>query len=326
MEGLKIRFFSDSFKSKRASHRLRGDVTSAALRELGYDAKVVTNFDDIDKNTIVIFLKRSLPPSIIRAKQIGAKTVYDLCDNKFDEKEEYGPNCQLVDIVSVNSEQMAISTKKNTGLNSIIMPDPFERPVLPPRFKPNKTLNILWFGSQSSLGFLPIVEIWQRLEAEIGNYHYHMIMSKPDRLKNKMQKRIDKGEIKGVNLDRVFMYEWDWNLQGKLLSECDIVLMPVMTENYRTDTKSANRLIDSLISGKWVITSPLASYIEFYNYTWQDENYIEGIRWAINHPEKVIAKIAQGQAHTINNYSAKHLAGKWIKEILKELKWEAQTI
>lgn len=326
MEGLKIRFFSDSFKSKRASHRLRGDVTSAALRELGYDAKVVTNFDDIDKNTIVIFLKRSLPPSILRAKQLGAKTVYDLCDNKFDEKEEYGPNCQLVDIVSVNSEQMAISTKNNTGKNSVVMPDPFERPILLPRFNPGQTLNILWFGSQSSLGFLPIVEIWQRLEAEVGNYHYHMIMSKPDRLRNKMLKRISKGEITGVNLDKVSMYEWSWDLQGQLLSGCDIVLMPVLTENYRTDTKSANRLIDSLISGRWVITSPLASYIEFENYTWQAENYIEGIKWAMTNPEKTVAKIAQGQSYAKKNYSAHHLADKWIKEILKELKWEVQTI
>lgn len=320
MADLKIRFFSDSFKSKRASHRLRGDVTSAALREIGYDAKVVNTLDDVDDTTLVIFLKRSLPPSIIRAKELGAKTIYDLCDNKFDEKEEYGPNCSLVDLVSVNSIPMAISTKNNTGRDSIVMPDPFERPILEPKFNPDKELNILWFGSQSSLGFLPIVEIWQRLEAEIGNYRYHMIMSKPDRLKGKMEKRFKKGEIKNINLDKIFMYEWSWELQGQLLADCDMVLMPVITENYRTDTKSANRLIDSLVSGKWVITSPLASYTEFANYTWQAENYIDGIKWAIANPCRVTEKIKLGQQYTIENYSPKILAQNFITTVRSQLR------
>lgn len=319
MSNLKIRFFSDSFKSKRASHRLRGDVVSQALRELGYDAKVVRDFSDVDSNTIVIFLKRSLPPSIQRAKDLGAKTVYDLCENKFDEKEEYGPNCALVDVVSVNSEQMAISTKNYTGKDSILMPDPFERPILAPRFRPGKTLNILWFGSQSSFKFLPLIEVWQRLEKEIGNYTYHMIMSKPQRLLGKMLKRQSKGEIKGINLDKVKMYDWSWELQGQLLNDCDLVLMPVITENYRTDTKSANRVIDSLISGRYVITSPLASYLEFADYTWQDPDYIAGIKHALDNPSLILSKIKEGQKHTLENFSPKKLSKAWIEEIIAKV-------
>ena len=153
---MKIRFFSDAYKPKRASHRLRGEVTCQALADQGYDAKILTDWSEVDNNTIVIFLKRSQPSSIQRAKDLGAKTIYDLCDNKFEEKEEYEPCCRLADLVSVNSVQMGVSTKHHTGRDSIVMPDPFERPKLEPTFAPGKEIKLLWFGSQSSFKFLQI--------------------------------------------------------------------------------------------------------------------------------------------------------------------------
>jgi hypothetical protein len=318
MEGIKIRFFSDAFKSKRASHRLRGDVTSKALADQGYDSKILENWDEVDSNTVVIFLKRSSTASILKAKALGASTVYDLCDNKFDEKDEYTPNCLAADLVSVNSVQMGVSTKENTGRDSIVMPDPYERPKLTPTFNPGKEIKLLWYGSQSSFKFLPILELWQRLEQEIGDYRYTMISTKTDRLLSKMQLRQTKGQVQGVNFSKLNMENWTWERQGELLAECDIVMMPVAVDNYRTDTKSANRLIDGLISGKFVITTPLASYVEFAPYTWQDD-YIAGIKWALANREEVVKRIEEGQKHTEANYSAAVLSKNFIVEILTRL-------
>jgi hypothetical protein len=114
------------------------------------------------------------------------------------------------------------------------------------------------------------------------------------------------------------MKEWTWELQGQLLEQCDIVLMPVQTDNPRTDTKSANRVIDSLISGKFVITTPLASYEEFAPYTWQGD-YIEGIKWARDNPDQVINMIAAGQQYTEQNYSARVLSKQLIDEVERQL-------
>jgi hypothetical protein len=264
-----------------------------------------------------VFLKRSQPHSIQRAKDLGATTIYDLCDNKFEEKEEYEPCCQTADLVSVNSVNMGISTKHHTGKDSIVMPDPFERPKLPPNFAPGNTVKLLWFGSQSSFKFFPFVEIWQRLEKEIGNYKYTMISAKTDRVLNKMQTRQSKGQVTGINFDKIDMREWSWDLQGELLRDWDIVLMPVQTENPRTDTKSANRLIDSLISGKFVITTPLHSYQEFAPYTWQGD-YIEGIKWALANPDEVLKMITAGQQYVEENYSAHVLSKKFIDEVIKQ--------
>jgi hypothetical protein len=222
------------------------------------------------------------------------------------------------DLVTVNSVQMGMSVKAHTGRDSIVMPDPFERPKLEPTFNPGREIKLLWFGSQSSFKFLPVVEIWQRLEKEIGNYKYTMISAKTDRLISKMSLRQAKGQISGINFDKLDMQEWTWERQGQLLSECDIVLMPVLTDNLRTDTKSANRVIDSLISGRFVITTPLASYEEFAPYTWQGD-YIEGIKWALKNPVEVQERIRQGQKHTEENYSARVLSKKFIEEIIKQL-------
>lgn len=315
---MKIRFFSDAYKSKRASHRLRGEVTAQAMAEQGYDAKILTDWSEVDSDTIVIFLKRSSVTSIQRARDLGAKTIYDLCDNKFEEKDEYEPCCQLADLVSVNSENMGISTKQHTGRDYIVMPDPYERPKLPARFSPQTPLNILWFGSQSSFKFLPVVEVWQRLEQEIVDYRYTMISEKTDRLLSKMQLRQTKGVISEINFDKLNMQAWTWERQGELLSECDMVLMPVQTDNPRTDTKSANRLIDSLISGRFVITTPLASYQEFESYTWQGD-YIEGIQWACANPEQVLDMITQGQKYVEENYSAQVLSKRFIQEVKTQL-------
>ena len=316
---IKIRFFSDAYKSKRASHRLRGDVTCQALLEQGYDAKILTDWSEVDTDTIVIFLKRSSVASIQRARDQGAKTIYDLCDNKFEEKGEYEPCCQLADLVSVNSVNMGISTKNFTGKNSIVMPDPYERPKLSPRFAPGVDINLLWFGSQSSFKFLPILEVWSRLEKEIENYCYTMISAKTDRVLGKFKLRQAKGAVSGINFDRLDMREWSWELQGQLLEQTDIVLMPVLTENPRTDTKSANRLIDSLISGRFVITTPLHSYLEFAPYTWQGD-YIEGIQWARNNPEQVLDMVTRGQKYVEDNYSARVLAKRFIEEVIDQLR------
>ena len=308
---MKIRFFADSFKTKRASHRLRGDLMAQTLRDMGYDATASGSLDGIDKDTVVVFLKLSQPHHIEQVRQLGARTIYDLCDNKFGEKPEYAPCCAAADIITVNSNQMGESVRENTGRDSIVIPDPYERPQLAPVFGPGKTLKVLWFGGGSSLKFFPMIEVWQRLEREIGNYHFTMITGKAERVHNKQLQRFQSGVYQDLNFNKLTFHEWNWELQGQLLADTDIVLMPINTEHYRTETKSANRLIDGIMSGKFVITSPLDSYLEFDPYTWQ-QDYIQGIHWALNNPTKVIEKITSGQEYTRAHYSPEKIAQRWL--------------
>lgn len=311
---MKIRFWSSRFKTKRASHRLRGEVMARALVELGHDAVASRDLGDVDGDTVVVFLKGSAPSHIQEARSKGAFTIYDLCDNKFDEKEEYVPCCQVADAITVNSEQMGLSVKHNTDRDSHVIPDPGERPILEPCFAPSGDVRLLWFGSSASLKFVPWVDLWTDLERHIKNYQFTMVTAKVDRLRNKMLERHRRGHTPGVNFDRIHMLEWNWDTQGRELANTDMVVIPVVTENYRTDTKSANRVIDSLFSGRFVITTPLASYLEFDAYTWQKDT-IQGIQWAVKHPQEVIKRVQQGQQHAIDNYSARCVAQRFVETV-----------
>lgn len=311
---LKIRFFAGSFKTKRASHRLRGEVIAQALREQGWDAQAGASLDDVDANTVVVFLKLSEPQHIQIARDRGARTIYDVCDNKFTEKPEYAPCCQAAHAITVNSPAMAQSVLYHTGLPSVVIPDPHERPWQVAAFAPERDIRLLWYGGGSSLKFFPMVEVWQRLEREIGNYQFTMVTAKADRILSKMQDRQRSGVLPGVNFDRIRILEWDWALQGRLLTNTDIVLMPVNVQHYRTETKSANRVIDALISGRFVITSPLDSYQEFADWTWQ-KDYIDGIGWCRGHPYEALQRIAQGQAYTREHYSPAVIAQRWLEVI-----------
>jgi glycosyltransferase involved in cell wall biosynthesis len=139
-----------------------------------------------------------------------------------------------------------------------------------------------------------------------------MITGKAERVRNKQFQRYQSGVYQDLDFNKLSFHEWNWELQGELLARTDIVLMPVNTEHYRTETKSANRLIDGIMSGKFVITSPLDSYQEFDSYTWQ-QDYIDGIRWALNNPAQTIEKITQGQAYTHAHYSPEQIAQRWLK-------------
>jgi glycosyltransferase involved in cell wall biosynthesis len=309
---MKILFYSPSFKTKRASHRLRGDISARTLREMGYDARAANSLEGVDRDTIVVFLKFSQADEIAKVRDMGAITLYDLCDNKFGEEPEYTPCCQTAHYVTVNSKTMAISVKENTGRDSTIIPDPYERPVLEPKFAPGQDIKILWFGSSASLKFFPMVTLWQGLEKEIKNYHFTMVTAKAERILKKMQDRQARGAFSGVNFSRISILDWNWDLQGQYLKDSDLVLMPVQTDNYRTDTKSANRLIDSLVSGKFVVTSPLASYVEFDPYTWQQDP-MAGIKWAVQNPALAQQRIVNGQQYTVANYSPEVIAQKWLE-------------
>lgn len=311
---MKIRFFSDGYKTKRASHRLRGDLMARTLQEMGHDAVASRSLDAVDKDTVVVFLKFSRADQIQAAREQGALTLYDLCDNKFEEDPDYKPCCLAADAVTVNTEQMGESVKLNTGRDSFVIPDSFERPILKPRFDPGTDVKLLWFGSSASLKFFPMVPLWQGLEREIKNYHFTMVTAKAERILNKMKERQSRGVFTGVNFDRIEILDWSWDLQGQKLDECDIVFMPVATDNYRTDTKSANRVIDSLVSGRFVVTSPLASYLEFASHTWQQDP-IEGVKWALANAESVLHKITLGQSHALTRYNPKVTASRLLEVI-----------
>lgn len=310
-----INFIAGKFSEGRASHRLRGKHVAEKLHEKGYDTYYGSKSGMIKKGDITVFLKNSSPDQIIEAKKQNSITVYDLCDNKFDEDESLIPCCEQADYITCNSNIMKqeISSRLNSKKLYTVIPDPYERPELPVNFNPEQIVKLLWFGSGSSLGYVPWTDVWRTLENKVVYYTLDIISSKSARFKEKTERRIIKNEeeYKGINLDKIRFHEWDWDLQGKLMAECDIILIPLDVNHYRTITKSSNRIVDSLASGKFIITSRLDSYKEFTDYIWT-KDLAKGINWAKANPLSVNKMVSLGQEHTKKYYSINAISELWI--------------
>lgn len=308
-----INFIAGKFNEGRASHRLRGKHIAENLSSKGIDTYWGSKMGKIKKDDITVFLKNSSPDHIQEAKKLGSITVYDLCDNKFDEDELLSPCCKVADYITCNSKVMSQQIETRFKKTSLVIPDPYERPELAVNFSPGNTIKLLWFGSGSSLGYVDWTNVWTQLESKISNYTLDIISSKSSRFKEKTQRRILKNEqgYQGINLDKIKFHEWTWDLQGTLMAECDIILLPIDVNHYRTITKSANRVVDSLASGKFIITSRLDSYKEFVDYMWS-KDIVKGIIWAKSNIDEVNKMVSLGQEYTKKNYSIDSIANIWL--------------
>lgn len=315
-----INFIARKFSEGRASHRLRGKYISENFKSRGIDSYWGSRTDQIKKDDITIFLKNSTVDQLKYAKSVGSKTVFDVCDNKFDEDENLIPCCQEADYITCNSHIMSMQISQRFNKNAYVIPDPFERPLLPVNFNPGPIIKLLWFGSGSSLGYVNWVDVWKELQSRIKHYQLDIISSKATRFKEKTITRInkDKENYGGIDISKINFHEWDYNLQGKLLQQTDIVILPIDTTHYRTITKSANRVVDSLASGKFVITNKLDSYKEFSDYIWT-KDLSKGINWALSNQDSVNKMVKNGQDYVESHYSINTISNTWFEYINKHV-------
>jgi hypothetical protein len=87
--------------------------------------------------------------------------------------------------------------------------------------------------------------------------------------------------------------------------------LPVDLASESKSAKSANRLVEALRAGRLAVASPLAAYQEFAASARIDENIVQGIQWALDHPAEVVQRIRTGQAATEEKYSPAAVARQW---------------
>lgn len=311
-----INFIAGKFSEERASHRLRGKYISENLQSKGIDSYWGSKLEKIKKNDITVFLKNSTVDHIKSAKSSGSKTIFDVCDNKFEEDKNLKFCCDEADFITCNSVVMSQQILQRFQKQAFFIPDPFERPILPVNFDPGPVVKILWFGSQSSAGYVDWPATWKLLQSKIKNYHLDIISSKAARFREKTIRRIEKHQYFDIDLGKITFHEWNWQLQGQLLQQTDIIILPIDITHHRTITKSANRVIDSLASGKFVITNRLDSYREFTDYIWT-KDLAKGINWALSNKDSVNTMVTNGQEYVKTHYSISRISDIWIDYLNK---------
>ena len=169
-------------------------------------------------------------------------------------------------------------------------------------------LRLLWFGYPMNLG--PLIELLPALE-KLARKHPLLLTcvtsAAPEMAELMTPER--SGEASAL---RTRFVPWTPQIMDSALAASDLVLIPSEHRNPVKQAKSPNRLVAGLHAGRMVIAHPLPAYAPYSEFAWIGENLCDGIRWAIEHPREVVARIARGQAYIDERHSLEAVARFWL--------------
>lgn len=70
-------------------------------------------------------------------------------------------------------------------------------------------------------------------------------------------------------------------------------------------------VVASLRAGRFTVANPLPAYRPLAAYCWLGDSIVEGLRWALEHPDEAQRRVLAGQAFVAATYSPEAVAGAW---------------
>lgn len=306
--------------SDLASARYRILNPASSLIKLGVDSNVIRvekntqleSVGDITEYDVLVVSKPGydLEIDIVKlAKRSGVATILDVCDNHFDTEkhnERFITIASLVDVITVSTPTMAEVVTRYTGRSSIVISDPVEGVRRWPTLQPKDKLKLLWFGHKSNVktltDFAPeLIPLSNEFPIEL-NIVTAGLGSIEEDLANWKPKI-------GENFD-VRYSPWALDDMPRFFDECDIVIIPSAEVDAKL-VKSPNRMFESIWAGKFTVAHKVPAYLEFAKYAWVDSNLIDGIRWAVSHPDEAMNAVSQGQDYVEQYFSPTVVAQQW---------------
>lgn len=232
-----------------------------------------------DADTLV-FSKDKVSEEVLR---LYKRRVYDVCDDNFDcarRGDEYRRHVAEADAVTCNSDVMRFVIHKKCNRVATVIPDPYEHD----EWAPSWGDGLLWFGH--SVNVKDLVRVLPGLPP------VHVITSETD---------------------KVAFTEWSPEAVDDGLRKSSMVIIPTG----RGMTKSANRLIESVRAGKFVVAEPLPAYEEFAEWMWVGDLH-KGVERALSHKDECLARVKACQDYIRDRYSPDRIGGMWLT-LLKSL-------
>lgn len=312
----------DRYSSPTASVRYRVLTPAEALVDYGHQIKIVRNdpklpperFDPLLRTDAVVISKVLSPWNLElawRAKSLGARVLFDLCDDHFDTPqlaETYFRLCEAADAIVASTPEMAAVIRQHTGREASIVEDPYEAPAGEPTFAPQADcLRLLWFGHPTN--FDTLADLLPKLETLARQLPMHLhVVSNPagtniEQYLDDLNRRGDRG-LQGS------FSRWSPEVTWQAMRECDLVVVPSRSD-HRKRVKSPNRVIEPLRTGRFVTAYPVPSYRQFADFAWLGEDVTQGIRWAVDHADEVRDRIRRGQGYIASHFSPAAVARKW---------------
>jgi glycosyltransferase involved in cell wall biosynthesis len=84
-----------------------------------------------------------------------------------------------------------------------------------------------------------------------------------------------------------------------------------MLDEQWTVAKSANRIVEALWAGRFVVAHPIPSYLEFADCAWLGADVADGIAWVLQNQESIAGRIRAAQDRIAAVYSPDRIAAQW---------------
>tara|TARA_R110000737_G_scaffold349503_1_gene385855 strand:- start:266 stop:1312 length:1047 start_codon:yes stop_codon:yes gene_type:complete len=317
--------FVGSASFKMASYRYRVLMPAKALMANNIDCNVVTSHDGLNAD-IFVFSKHFDPdkdqaavkqikaPGFLAANQISmtvedkpaSKVVYDVCDDHFNNPKlgsHYHWMCRNADLVIASTDKMKEIIKKNTGIDSIVINDPYEYPEVKPRhnWEQNDPTRVLWYGHPSN--FKHLYRVWD----DIIGYQLMVITSDIE--------LADKASGKAFPII-------PWNHENMMdgFKQAHIVVLPT-GENGHNSHKGANRILEAIRQGVFVVAEPHPEYNKFKEWMYIGD-IRKGLEWTRSNKGSIKERIEKAQKFVSDNYHPQTIGMMW-KNALNSI-WEVE--
>ena len=308
--------------SDLASNRYRVLIPMKTLVGYGHTVSITVNVRDLLDNEldilifsdVAVFAKNFNTDNLEfarKAKLLNKPIVVDICDiYSFRDAgafKYYETLIGMADVVVANSNEMANSLSSQFDIPIVVIEDPYESTKQLPRFRPNSNLlKLVWFGYNRNLPalmeeILSLAQFSKQIPIKLS------IVTNGDEL---LASGIVKFNQEHADSFYIEYLPWSHESTSSALESSDIVLIP----NKMTDdglVKSANRIIESLLAGRFICAHPTPSYLDFSDWVYVGDNLLEGIVWALNNPNLIEENILQAQEFVEKNYSPEKIGKKW---------------
>lgn len=306
-----VRFVSYS-STRMASYRYRTAIPAEGLHELGYDCKIIRADGEAPKGVYIfskhfnpkeeyMFAKKLKDPnfeasnltSVVAGEDKGRNAIiFDVCDNHFDGEigEYYKQMIGLSDYVVAATDRMKkVVAHHCPDADITVIKDSYEFSERNPRYnwEQKEIENLLWFGHPTNIKHLQ--KVWN----DLGGHNIMLITEEGVSL-----------EVDGKPFPIV-----PWSMDSMLwgFAQSDVVVLPNEGEK---SCKGANRIIESIRQGVFVIAEPCPAYEEFKEWMYIG-NIKEGLEWCNSNKGELQGRILKAQDYIRGKYVPRAKVEQW---------------
>ncbi len=253
----------------------------------------------------------------------GTRVIVDVCDNYFlgPATEHMRRMISKASAVIANSAATADLIQENTGVRAVVIGDPVEtsfgNSTLPVR---NRSLidvikgrhkhpvNLLWFGGPLR-SFEPLQKLFPAL-SELSMRH-PIDLNLVSAAFPEILRAAHAMNQTGSPDFRVTFSAWTRQCLQSALVQSDLVLLPGDSRDPSRTGASANRLIDAIWAGRYVVASGIPSYWEFRHAASIGDDIIRNLDWALSHRRNLPERIEIGQSIIRKKYLPEAIGHAW---------------